>query len=87
MILYDNNSFQIVPESMAPGSKSKSNPPKQKSKREVRKVDKESNQNLKMSWVKMVEQRDQKRKKEQNKKKAQTFRNKKKVESETKGKK
>ena len=71
---------------MAPGSKSKSNP-KRKSKREVRKVDKQSNQNLKIYWVKSVEQRERKRKKEQNRKKAKTFRNKRKVESEAKGKK
>ena len=65
--------------SMAPQSKSKSNPSRI-SKRNVKKVDKQSHQNLKMDWMKMVEQRAKKRKRDQNRKSAQVFRSKKAVD-------
>ena len=64
---------------MAPPSKSKLNPTR-KSKRNVKKVDKQSHQNLKMDWMKMVEQRAKKRKRDQNRKSAQVFRSKKAVD-------
>ena len=80
-----NQLFQIIPglKGMAPGNKSKSIP-KRKSKRIMKKVNKQSNQNLKMDWVKMEEQRANNCKKQQNRKSAQTWRNKKKAESEIK---
>ena len=49
-----------------------------KSKRTVKKVNKEANLNLKMNWVKMVEQRKAKKKKEEAKLRARKMREKKK---------
>ena len=57
---------------------------KTNSKRVSTEVVKEDNQNLKMNWVIMHEQRKKKRKKEQNKLKAKAMRDRKKVSASKK---
>ena len=58
---------------------------KTNSKRVSTEVVKEDNQNLKMNWVIMHEQRKKERKKEQNKLKAKAMRDRKKVSASKKG--